>query len=415
MLRSNLFSEALGNNDAVIPVRVEALIQTDADGRAVVGCRNLDVEEFADRGHCWLQPLDDPRPAAYRYWGGEDHDRLYSSFQQVVWQVTWSGQSLQVVHLEWSTQCGQSEYDWVVAESPELADSFILDVNRKTHSPGESILVFSSGSWHRSRGLYQATQSASFDDLVLADDLKETIRSDFRHFLTAEDRYHRLEMAWRRGALLIGPPGNGKTHCVRALVKELNIASLYVQSLKHPYMTTDQTWRAVFERARGLSPCVLVLEDLDALINDENRSFFLNQLDGFERNHGLIVLATTNHPDRIDPAIIDRPSRFDRKYHFNLPSLSEREVYLADWQQRLAGETNWAAESLPIVAAETDGFSFAYLKELVISAVMKWMHSPATEFTDVLSDQCDLLRRQMTTTSEPLVATTPGSRSHVGV
>ena len=71
-------------------------------------------------------------------------------------------------------------------------------------------------------------------------------------------------------------------------------------------------WQVVFERARGLRPCVLVLEDLDSLVNDENRSFFLNQIDGFEQNHGLMILATTNHPDRIDSAIIDRPSRFDR-------------------------------------------------------------------------------------------------------
>ncbi|MCC6511893.1 MAG: ATP-binding protein, partial [Pirellulaceae bacterium] len=215
----------------------------------------------------------------------------------------------------------------------------MLEVERKTHAPGNAILIFSSGRWNRSESLFQATQQASFEDLVLADDMKAAIRDDFVTFLKSEERYNRLGIAWRRGALMIGPPGNGKTHCVRALVKELAVSSLYVQSLSHPYYTADEMWQQVFDRARGLRPCVLVLEDLDALVTEENRSFFLNQLDGFEQNHGLIVLATTNHPDRIDPAIIDRPSRFDRKYHFNLPSLDERIDYLATWQNRLSDES----------------------------------------------------------------------------
>ena len=69
----------------------------------------------------------------------------------------------------------------------------------------------------------------------------------------------------------------------------------------------------VFDKAREMAPCLLVLEDLDSLINDRNRSFFLNQLDGIEGNDGLLVLTTTNHPERLDPALSDRPSRFDRK------------------------------------------------------------------------------------------------------
>ena len=60
------------------------------------------------------------------------------------------------------------------------------------------------------------------------------------------------------------------------------------------------------------------------MITDQNRSFFLNQLDGFAHNDGILTLATTNHPDRLDPAIVDRPSRFDRKYHFGLPALRAR-------------------------------------------------------------------------------------------
>ena len=69
----------------------------------------------------------------------------------------------------------------------------------------------------------------------------------------------------------------------------------------------------IFNKARQLAPCIIILEDLDSLINDNNRSFFLNQLDGLSGNDGLFLIATTNHFDRLDPGLSERPSRFDRK------------------------------------------------------------------------------------------------------
>lgn len=397
MLNSKFFSEALGENSASIALNIELSLINKFEGKAIIPCRRLDVEEFATMGLCELVPANEPHPALFRYWGGEEYDRLYTSYQQIVWQVTWNGSDLLVVHMEWATGCGEGRRIWVIAESIELAETFILDVERKTHAPSDAILVFANGCWSRSRNFYAATQKASFDDLILADEMKETIRSDFNDFLKSESRYQGLGIAWRRGALFVGPPGNGKTHCVRAMVKELNIPSLYVQSLSHSHYTAEQMWQIVFERARGLRPCVLILEDLDSLVDDQNRSFFLNQLDGFEQNHGLIVLATTNHPERIDSAIIDRPSRFDRKYHFNLPILEERCSFLAIWQQRLAAEVDWKADQVKSAGAITEGFSFAYLKELVISSIMKWVHEPASSFSDTMKEQAEILQSQMTT------------------
>jgi len=396
-MHEDLFIDVLAENPSALSLRAEKLIHSLAEGKAVVACRSLEVEQFARLDFCELNPDKTPRPGSYRYWGGEEFDQLYTSYDQVTWSVTWNDHRLSVIHLEWENGCGGDHRDWVIAESVEIAEEFILDVSRKTHAPGNAILVFSGGRWNRSEALYNATQSASFEDLVLADDLKATIRDDFEAFLKSEDRYNRLGISWRRGALLIGPPGNGKTHCVRALVKELSVSSLYVQSLSHQYYTPEQMWHQVFDRARGLRPCVLVLEDLDSLVTDENRSFFLNQLDGFEQNHGLIVLATTNHPDRIDSAIIDRPSRFDRKYHFNLPDLDERMVYLKNWQEQLASETNWSSEEVEPTAIACEGFSFAYLKELVISTVMKWMQDSSDSFASTMASQAASLGGQMKT------------------
>jgi transitional endoplasmic reticulum ATPase len=69
----------------------------------------------------------------------------------------------------------------------------------------------------------------------------------------------------------------------------------------------------VFRKARQESPCVVILEDIDSQINNQNRSFFLNELDGLERNDGLLLVGSTNHLDRLDPGLSTRPSRFDRK------------------------------------------------------------------------------------------------------
>lgn len=396
-MHDDLLIESLGDNSASLPLHALKRIVEYAGEQVVVPCRNLEVEQFYRLHLCKLEAKTEPRPDLSRYWGGEKFDQLYTNYNQVVWTVQWNGHELTVVHAAWENGCGGDHRDWVLAESEQIAEDFILEVSQKTHAPGNAILVFAGGRWNRSEALYEATRKASFDDLVLADDLKETIRTDFVTFLDSESRYNRLGIAWRRGALIIGPPGNGKTHCVRALVKELNVSSLYVQSLSHRHYTPEQMWGMVFDRARGLRPCVLVLEDLDALLNNENRSFFLNQLDGFEQNHGLIVLATTNHPERIDDAIINRPSRFDRKYHFHLPSLEQRIEYLRYWQDRLEKETGWAKAEVEPVAIECVEYSFAYLKELIISSVMHWMHADEERFADVVLGQAQVLKQQMKT------------------
>lgn len=135
MLNSNFFSDALSSNSASLPLKAEAMIVAEVDGMAVVPCRNLDIQEFARLEFCKLEPARDPRPGTYRYWGGEDYDKLYTSFQQVIWEIVWNKISLRIVHLEWETGCGGESRDWVVAESFEVAESFILDVERRTHAP----------------------------------------------------------------------------------------------------------------------------------------------------------------------------------------------------------------------------------------------------------------------------------------
>jgi AAA+ superfamily predicted ATPase len=173
--------------------------------------------------------------------------------------------------------------------------------------------------------------------------------------------------------LLIGPPGNGKTHAIKALVNELNMPCLYVKSFKVGDGAEQSNMRRVFARARRSAPCLVVLEDLDAMIEDENRAFLLNEMDGFAENDGIVVIASTNHPEKLDPAILDRPSRFDRKYRFELPALGERLAYVKHWNLALKPEMRLTESEAVAIAECTDRFSFAYLKEMFLSAMMEWI------------------------------------------
>lgn len=94
---------------------------------------------------------------------------------------------------------------------------------------------------------------------------------------------------------------------------------------------------------------------------------------------------------------IDRPSRFDRKYHFHLPSFKERLEYLKSWRERLERETGWRSDDLEQISHATEGFSFAYLKKLVISSVMNWMHGNTSTFADTMISQAAILSGQMKT------------------
>jgi len=146
------------------------------------------------------------------------------------------------------------------------------------------------------------------------------------------------------------------------------------------------------------APCVLVLEDLDSMIDKENRAFFLNELDGFYSNTGVVVLATTNHPEKLDTSILDRPSRFDRKYYFQLPADAERRAYIAKWNCELQPEMRVSEESVARVVSETQDFSFAYLKELFMTSMVQWLSTGgARPMGEVLIAQTELLRSQMKT------------------
>ena len=330
---------------------------------------------------------------AGEYTEGYLYKRAYNAWQEVTWQAT----TMTLLTLHWILPDGRHPaHYWLIADTEQQANRFVEAVCRWNEEIRSEILVFEDGGWEKDERLFQAIKNATFDNLILQGTLKEEILSDLQHFFSTSTLYQHYHLPWKRGILFIGTPGNGKTHTVKALINALNRPCLYVKSFKSRGVNDDRNIGLVFARARKAAPCLIVLEDLDSLLTDENRSFFLNELDGFATNDGTVILATTNHPERLDPAILERPSRFDRKYHFNLPTLAERTDYMRLWSASLHDQVRISEQTIVALAEATHDFSFAYLKELFLSSLMRLMAAPGAEIETIMSEQVALLKTQMT-------------------
>ncbi len=150
-------------------------------------------------------------------------------------------------------------------------------------------------------------------------------------------------------------------------VRETPVVSLYVKAIHY-------TWEigTVFRMARQMTPCLLILEDIDTLITEELRSYFFNEVDGLEDNDGIMMVATTNHLDKLDGGLAKRPSRFDRKYNFPAPDREGRILYCDYWRRKLQHnkKVEFPEKLSPAIADITQDFTFAYLKEAFVASLL---------------------------------------------
>ena len=150
------------------------------------------------------------------------------------------------------------------------------------------------------------------------------------------------------------------------------IPTLYVRSLTSPF-GPEYAISAIFGKARQQMPCFLVFEDLDSIVSDKVRSYFLNEVDGLLNNDGILMVGSTNHLERLDPGISKRPSRFDRKYLFPEPDMDQRVQYCEFWRQKLSDneEIEFPVKLNKAIASITKGFSFAYMQESFVAALLE--------------------------------------------
>ncbi|RYG21184.1 ATP-binding protein [bacterium] len=333
---------------------------------------DFDVRDFAEAGHCCLNDLPGlhiRRTTDWHQYCDHSYDSLEDGWQEVEWQ----GHRMTLLTTGMYSDSCRSTRRFLLAPSDVVGREFFETVGRWSNEIRSEVLVFDNGHWSKSENLYDSIKGTTLDDLVLPAALKDEVRENVRSFFGAEKTYDRYKLPWKRGLLFLGPPGNGKTHMIKGLANELDVPCLYVRSFSSWHYTPHQNISSAFKRARESAPCLFVLEDLDSLIDDRNRSYFLNEMDGFYSNHGILTVATTNHPERVDPAILDRPSRFDRKFMFTLPEQCERFRYLALQNEGLEPSLRLTEHGLDLAAHHTAGFSFAYLKELILSSMMAWI------------------------------------------
>jgi cell division protease FtsH len=233
----------------------------------------------------------------------------------------------------------------------------------------------------KARQLDQTNNKTTFADVAGCDESKEEV-TEIVDFLKDPSKFHKLGGRIPRGILMVGPPGTGKTLLARAIAGEAKVPFYSISGSDFVEMFVGvgaARVRDMFEQAKKSQPCIIFIDEIDAVGrhrgagmgggNDE-REQTLNQLlvelDGFEANSGVIVIAATNRADVLDKALL-RPGRFDRQVAVSLPDIKGREQILLVHMRKIPVDTDVQAD---IVARGTPGFSGADLANLVNEAAL---------------------------------------------
>lgn len=249
--------------------------------------------------------------------------------------------------------------------------------------------------------LYKESSNVNFDDVAGLKEEKEELQ-EIVDFLKNPKKYIEIGARIPKGVLLVGPPGTGKTYLSKAVAGEAKVPFFSISGSDFVEMYVGvgaSRVRDLFKDAKKNSPCIIFIDEIDAVGRKrgaglggghDEREQTLNQLlvemDGFGKNEGIIVMAATNRPDILDPAIL-RPGRFDRRVYIGIPDVREREAILKvhTKNKKLAPDVN-----LEDIAKSTTGFTPADLENLTNEAALLAAREDKTLITSKIFDEATI-------------------------
>jgi len=254
-------------------------------------------------------------------------------------------------------------------------------VFRQFRNPGGAGGVLSFGR-ARANLVGKERTGVTFEDVAGVDEAKEEVK-EIVEFLKDPTRFSRIGARIPRGVLLVGPPGTGKTLLAKAIAGEANVPFFSISGSDFVEMFVGvgaSRVRDLFRQAREKTPCLIFLDEIDAVgrrrgsgmggghdEREQTLNAILVEMDGFETDEGIILVAATNRPDVLDPALL-RPGRFDRQIVIDLPDVKGREAILAVHVRHVPLDADVKVDR---VARATPGFSGAELASLVNEAALR--------------------------------------------
>ena len=267
---------------------------------------------------------------------------------------------------------------WVL---PILIFVWIGDVmNKKMMNGGPNSLMFNMGG-SSAKVYVNSADGIRFDDVAGEEEAKENL-TEIVEYLHNPEKYREVGANMPKGVLLVGPPGTGKTMLAKAVAGEANVPFFSMSGSEFVEMFVGMgasKVRDLFKQAKEKAPCIVFIDEIDAIgkkrqgnvMGNDEREQTLNQLltemDGFEGNNGVIILAATNQPDALDPALT-RPGRFDRRVPVELPDLKGREEILKVHARKIKLADNVDFNKIARMAS---GASGAELANIVNEAALR--------------------------------------------
>lgn len=278
----------------------------------------------------------------------------------------------------------------MVSDLGDNKENKLTGLTQWSSSDQKTFIPTSSTTKNLIPGVYEIRQSSSigiyFEKIpVVTNGLikfpesnSDRVISEIKNFWSKEDMFREYKLAYRRGIIFWGPPGSGKSTTIRFIMQDVIDIGGVVINFTHPELFTEGV-RKLREIQSG-TPIVCLMEDIDSILEQYSESSVLNILDGVNQIDKIVFIATTNYPEKLGDRIINRPSRFDKRFKIGHPNAESRRLYL---EFIIGDKFNELGIDLDRWVRDTEGFSVAHIKELFSSVAI--LNDPYEEAIYVLS------------------------------